>query len=243
MLKFKPYAHYLVIFGLVMLLMAVGQLGQGSIAWADGTNFQTVPTRTPTPGSDDGDNDDTSSSSSNTGTIVGQVTDLSTGQPGAGVTVRLNDIEVQTDAQGKYSLSGLGAGVFVVSLVLEGDAVSAQDPIIVTVDGATETTVDLDYYSDPSQAAATATPTTEPAAATATPTVLPTPVAATATPAVALAETTDSGQAANRGETAPSDAPQLLPQSGGYNYTSWLMLGLGLISLVFGLKLNQVSKS
>lgn len=49
MLKLRPYTHYLIVFSLAMLLMVVGKLSAGNVAWADGTNFQTVPTRTPPP--------------------------------------------------------------------------------------------------------------------------------------------------------------------------------------------------
>lgn len=253
----KQYAHYFIICGLVAMLVAVGQLGEGRVAWADGTYFQTVPTRTPTPGNS---NDSDNNNDEETSAIIGQVTDLSTGQPGAGIIVRINDIDVRTDTAGKYSLSGLRAGAFEVRLALENGAVASQDPIVVNVDGRTDTTVDLTYFSDPSQAQANPTSTPQPeaeptstpntAAAVTDATATPAPEAeATATPA---AEPTATTVVESTATTAPAEepaattqtseqpkSPEALPVSGGVNYSFWVLLLGGLASLLVGLKLKR----
>jgi len=224
MSKLKPYAHYLIIFGLAMLLMAIGQLGGGQIAWAAGAGFQTVPTRTPTPApGDPGDNeqpsndDQDNSTVGNTGEIIGAVTDLSTGNPGAGVIVRINEIEVRTDTQGKYSLSGLAGGEYIVLLILEGGAQPAQEAITIIVDGKSSTIVDLAYHSLPDLVEATATPTV----------ILATdPLTATAKSAV------------GRPEHTPNPPPAILPEAGGTNNHWWLLSIGGILAILLGLKLN-----
>lgn len=272
MLKLKSWAHYLIIFGLAMLLIALSQLSVGHIAWADGTYYQTVPTRTPTPdpneGSSGSSQEDDSSDSSTGSKILGAVKDLSSGKPGAGITVRLNDIEVKTDSRGRYSLSGLSAGKFIVSLVLKGEAVPAQDPVEVTVDGKTNVTVNLAYYSVPPQAQATplpATGTTDTVTgevvnitdAGETTDATDPNLSAQSTANVATiggtTNTTDpnsSNQSAAKTSTtgevtsATNDnSPELLPQAGGVRYNVWVMFGLGLTTLLLGLKLNYASKS
>ena len=84
------------------------------------------------------------------GAIVGKVTDLSTGQaPGRAVEVLINESTVTTDPEGRYSLTGLEAGQYTVTLVLRGEERAAQAPVVVSVDGRSTVTVDLDYYSQP----------------------------------------------------------------------------------------------
>lgn len=264
MLKLKSWAHYLIVFGLVMLLIALGQLSSGHVAWADGTYYQTVPTRTPTPDpnedSSGSSQEDDSSDSSSGSKILGEVKNLTNGKPAAGITVRLNDVEVKTDSLGHYSLSGLSAGKFVVSLVLKGEAVPAQDPVEVTVDGKTNVTVNLAYYSVPPQTQATPLP-----AADTTDTVTGEVVNITDTGETSdatdpnLSAQSTANVATTSGTTSATDpssadqptakmsttdnAPELLPQAGGIRYNVWVMFGLGLGALLFGLKLNHASKS
>ncbi|MFQ5577255.1 MAG: carboxypeptidase-like regulatory domain-containing protein, partial [Anaerolineae bacterium] len=149
----KPYAHYIVILALALLLVAVGQLGGGQAAWAGNGLFQggTIPTPTPVKGGGGGGGGggEDSKSTGAESQIAGTVTDLSTGKAGAGITVRVNQVDVTTDSFGDYSLSGLAAGEYQVSLVLAGDAVPAQEPVTVTVDGVNRVIVNLDYYSVP----------------------------------------------------------------------------------------------
>ncbi len=84
------------------------------------------------------------------GAIVGKVTDLSTGQaPGRAVEVLINESTVTTDPEGRYSITGLRAGQYTVTLVLRGEERPAQAPVAVSVDGQNTVTVDLDYYSQP----------------------------------------------------------------------------------------------
>ena len=223
MSKLKPYAHYFIVAGLALLLMAISQLGQNNVAWADGTNFQTVPTRTPTPNKSDDDEEITSE-------IIGTVMDLSTGLPGDGVYVRLNDIEVRTDHNGKYSLSGLRGGEFTLVLTLEGGPVAAQGPVVVTVDGRSRYTVDLNYYSNPNQAPVAEAPV-EPV------------VEAQAEPATGTSpEVAPAARAATEGSPAAESespaAPEFLPVSGAVALTGWAIMGIGLASILLGVKLK-----
>lgn len=79
--------------------------------------------------------------------IEGIVTDLSTGQPGRGVAVQLNEIEVLTDSHGHYSLTGLPAGEMLVRLIIVDPNVVVTEPILVTLDGQNQFTLDLQFYS------------------------------------------------------------------------------------------------
>lgn len=155
-MNLKSIAHYLVIFGVVLTIIALGNLGGGQAAWASNgaqacvpgtipcpTPTPAPPTPTPKPSGGGG------SQPATTGSIVGQVLDLSTGLPGIGVTVRINDVDVMTDETGSFALRDLSAGDYLVSLVLVGDAVSAQEPVVVHVDG-NEVQLGLQYYSAPS---------------------------------------------------------------------------------------------
>jgi len=83
------------------------------------------------------------------------VSDLSRGQPGAGLPVSINGAIVTTDGDGRYSITGLLAGEYSVVLQLPGEWWPAQDPISVHLDGQNSVTVDLAYYS---QSPPTATP-------------------------------------------------------------------------------------
>ena len=156
----KNISKYLIVAGVILLLVAVGNFSGGSTAWASNSNQGCVPgtipcpTATPSPGGGNGgDNGNTAPTSH----ILGTVTDLSTNQPGTGITVQINDTQVTTDGNGQYSLSGVAAGMYVISLVLPADFESAQDPVSVQVDGKNDVTVDLGYYSAPQTAAITQT--------------------------------------------------------------------------------------
>lgn len=232
MQKQRSYAPFLIILGMTLMLTSIGQLGGGNVAWADGTYYQTVPTRTPTPDVSGGDNNDSSEPSSE---IMGQVIDASTGSPGAGVLVRLNDIEVRTDTFGKYSLSGLSAGQFTVALVLDSGAVTAKEPIVVTVDGQTNVSVDLTYYSNPSDA------NTAPPPAEAAENASPSDANPAAVDASAENEQESSNATQSRQTEASDPAPQRLPTTGGINLGWFILFGSGFISLLLGLKLHQRS--
>ncbi len=96
-----------------------------------------------------GQEDDSHGSAGPTGAIVGQVTDLSTGSPGAGLEVEVSGQIVRTDTDGSYSITGLPAGQYRVSPKLNGQGVPAQGPIYASVDGVNRLEVDLSYYSQP----------------------------------------------------------------------------------------------
>ncbi len=110
---------------------------------------------------DSGDNGDTLAA------IYGQVIDLSTGQPGQGLEVKINQSIVRTDNQGQYSLTGLKAGTYTVEPQLSGQAAAAQEPVVIHLAEQETVTLDLNYYSQPRP---TPTPTNTPMP---TPTPLP----------------------------------------------------------------------
>jgi len=241
MLKLKPYAHYLIMLGLALLLTAVGQLVNPDSAWAGNERFQTLPTPTPVGGGGGGGG---GGSALPQAKILGTVTDLSTGRAGAGIVVKINDVTVTTDSFGDYSLSNVAAGEYVVDLVLTGDAVAAQAPVTVYVDGTNNVTVNLDYYSVPPADGVViqtvvpqggVTPTAEPAtpeAAAAQATVQTTPVV-TAT----VAASADAAQPQATATTvAPS--PAELPPTGAVKYTWWILFLAGAVFLAAGLKLS-----
>ena len=155
-MNLKSIAHYVVIFGVVLLIITFGNFSGEQSAWASNgaqacvpgtipcpTPTPAPPTPTPKPSGGGG-----GSQPATMGSIAGQVIDLSTGLPGVGVTVRINDVDIVTDKDGRYSLSGLNADEYLVSLVLTGDAVSAQEPVNVHIAG-NDVSLDLRYYSVP----------------------------------------------------------------------------------------------
>lgn len=146
--------------------------------------------------------------SSQTSSIFGTVTDLSTGQPGAGLEVSINGQIVRTDTDGSYSITGLSAGMYTAALELHGQGTPAQDPMVIYVDGRDPATADLGFYS---QTPPTSTPSPT---ATATPTATPTTVIEPVNPAA---------------------QPVKLPPSGGdIRCRPWLISGLGLLLVVGG---------
>lgn len=96
---------------------------------------------------------------SQTGEIRGIITDLSTGSPGVGLDVEINGMIVRSDGRGFYSLTGLAAGDYTVTLVLPNDyRTNGSQTIFVPHQGVIE--VDLQYYS---QQQPTSTPIPTPA--------------------------------------------------------------------------------
>jgi hypothetical protein len=107
------------------------------------------------------------------GEITGYVTDLTTGQPGRGIKVCLNNAVVTTDSDGRYSLTGAMYGDYTVQLDLGGQGTPAQDPIVVASDGKSVIGLDLDYYSGPAPLKWTPTPPPPPAPPAAVTPVMP----------------------------------------------------------------------
>lgn len=87
------------------------------------------------------------------GAITGRVFDLSTNAPGAGIEVSVNEAIVRTDREGRYSITGLPSGEYMVLLRLPAEWRPAQGPVSVSLDGRHGVTVDLAYYSQPPPAA------------------------------------------------------------------------------------------
>jgi hypothetical protein len=81
------------------------------------------------------------------GDIIGTVRDLSTGLPGAGLTVLINDIPIKTDTSGHFSLTGIAAGTYVVDLNLPADFTAAQPSQTVVVANSNKIDLALGYYS------------------------------------------------------------------------------------------------
>ncbi|MCB0195212.1 MAG: carboxypeptidase regulatory-like domain-containing protein [Anaerolineae bacterium] len=124
-----------------------------SMIFLEGVLAQNPPPR-PLPGGnsathngseDDGDDDDDDSVI--WGDIYGQVTDRSTGAPGAGLTVVINDIPIRTDFSGKFSLTGIADGTYNVDLDLPSDFVPAQTSQKVDIINHNKVEIELGYYS------------------------------------------------------------------------------------------------
>ncbi len=209
----KAISKYLMVVGVILLLVAVGNFSGGGTAWASNSNQGCVPgtipcpTATPSP-PDGGSGGSGGGNTAPTSHIRGTVTDLSTNQPGAGIVVQINDVQVTTDSNGQYSLSGVAAGTYTVSLVLPGEFKSAQDPVTVQVDGTNDAVVDLGYYSAPQTAAITET------------------MAVSGTAVVTA--------------TAVLPAPQTLPETGGNNGGIWFAVA-GMLFIFGGIALRQKS--
>lgn len=118
--------------------------------------------------------------------IVGTVIDINTGQPGAGLVVRINNELIRTDAAGTYSLTGVAVqpGIYEISLKLPPELTPAQLPQTIEFLGG-RAVVDLQYYSGPVPAPTpsplppppTPVPTPPPAGEFAPPTPTPDPSA------------------------------------------------------------------
>jgi hypothetical protein len=129
--------------------------------------------------------------------IYGQVIDLSTGQPGRGLEIRINDSILRTDSDGRYSLTGLGPGSYTAVLQLpDGATAGPQSSAVVYVAEKQTMTLDLTFYS---QLPPTPTPTNTPE-----PTPLP--------PTTEAAAENEAAPAAN---IVSSSLSPLIPFAGG----------------------------
>ena len=99
--------------------------------------------------------------------IYGMVTDLTTGQPNTSVLVlvRVNEVLLRTDTLGTFSLTGLKAGTFEVSLELPAGYTAAQPVQTITLGDGARASVDLQYYSGPVPAATPELPASSPSPA------------------------------------------------------------------------------
>jgi hypothetical protein len=122
-------------------------------------------------GGDDGDGDGGGGGTPHSA-IFGNIVDLSTDRPGAGLEVSVNGGIVRSDTEGNYSITGLSAGEYQVSLDLQGEGVPAHGPIFVNLDGRNPVTVDLAYYTE-APPLPTDTPQPAPAIAAEAPAELP----------------------------------------------------------------------
>lgn len=183
----------------------------------------TVPP--PGPGGDTGPSDDTEkpkdSSTGPTGAIRGRLIDLSTGQPGAGITIRFNGEPITTDSDGSFSITGRAAGVYRVDIALPSGSIPAEYPIDVFLQSdSDQQEVNLNYYSQqpPTPTPLPPTPTNTPVPPTPTPVpptpVPPTPVLPTATNVPASVAVPASAQPGETDPTSP-DIPNVPPVTGG----------------------------
>lgn len=140
---FKTAVFLSTICGLTLLALAILPVSQASPG-----NLPQLEA-SPRPPLENGDNGRDSSSSSPSSAIYGKVTDLSRQQPGAAVEVSVNGAIVRTDTEGKYSITGLSAGDYTVSLALDGQGMPAQGPIHVGLGSSHNAVINLDYYSQP----------------------------------------------------------------------------------------------
>lgn len=137
--------------------------------------MQTSPVPTPTIAPLMGNN-----SGEPTGAISGSVVDLSSGQPGVNIGIAIGEAVVHSDTNGNFSLTGLDAGTYKVSPLLDGQGTPAQGPVFVNLDGQSNAIVNLAYYSqtqplptDTPQVIATETVIVATPAPAATPPALP----------------------------------------------------------------------
>lgn len=144
----KTAAFLSTVCGLILLALTILPVSQAS------PGSMPLPDASPRPPLPDG-NGGSDGSSSPSSAIYGTVTDLSLQQPGAAVDVSVNGAIVRTDTNGSYSITGLNAGDYSVSLALNGQGVPAQGAVHVGLDGSHNAVINLDYYS---QAAPTDTP-------------------------------------------------------------------------------------
>lgn len=125
-----------------------------SILVLPSTTLAQGPPPRPTPGNPSGgpasgsahDNHDRDTGTIN-GDITGTVIDLSTGLPGAGLTVQINDIPIRTDASGRFSLTDIADGDYWVSLNIPAEFTPAQPGQTVTIANRNKVDLTLGYYS------------------------------------------------------------------------------------------------
>ena len=165
-------------------------------------------------GSGGGSSESKDTSNGPTGAIRGRLTDLSTGQPGAGITIRFNGEPITTDSDGSFSITGRAAGTYRIDLELPGGSTPGENRTEVFLQSdADQQEVNLTYYSQqpPTSTPLPPTPTNTPVPVPPTP-VPPTPVPPTPVP---VAPTV---QPPGQPDAVPSDENQsvsnVLPETG-----------------------------
>ena len=153
-----------------------------------------TPTPKPPPTAEPAPTKDKSPGAS--GAIEGQLIDQSTGQPGAGLEITFGGYIIRTDADGRFSLTGMEAGSYPVIIHLPDGSTAGQNIDIVHLADREKIAIDLAYHSQP-------LPSPTPAN-TATP--MPTPTPASSSPSFVSRST--------RGNDAAHFSP-LLPFTGG----------------------------
>ena len=145
------------------------------------------------------------------GHVTGTVIDLATGAPVSGVSVRVGDAVVTSDANGNYD-HWLPVGTYSVALLLpDGQGASAQAAVSVTVQANAATVQHLSFRSAAAPVAAVAPP------------AAPAPQAGTAPEKSAA-----SGAPKDLAATPPKRLPRTA--STGYDAWTWLMLGALLLA-------------
>jgi hypothetical protein len=159
MLKSKTIRTRLILLG-VVFIVALFFLPINYPTPTDAALITPPPRSTRTPRPDNDNSGKKNSDNTTLAAIYGRVTDLSTGQPGQGLEIKINGSSVRTDSDGRYSLTGLGAGNYTAVLQLPGGATTApQSSAVVYVAEKQTITLDLAYYS---QTPPTSTPTNVP---------------------------------------------------------------------------------
>lgn len=153
-----------------------------------------------------------------TGRLTGTIIDATTGAPMPGVTVRVGEMTVTSDANGNYD-HWLPVGNYTVGLMLTSQqGVDLQGPQAVTV-RAGDTTVQHLYFR--SQAAPTATN-------------VPFPEPTSVPPALPINNLPDTGVAEPAQPAQPAMRPTHLPRTAVPEDWSWAWLSLGLTLVVVG---------
>lgn len=177
------------------------------------------PALTPTPGSKRESQPETLY-----GHVTGTVIDLTTGAPTAGLTVRIGEFQVSTDANGNYD-RWVAEGTHMVELLLGAElGAVAQQPVTVNVTANQRVVVHLAFRS-PLRATATPVATTVVA-----PPATPVPV----TDVTGLAPVVTTEPVSNEVVAAPAVVPSRLPVTGFPIEHDWLWLSFGLVLLVIG---------
>jgi len=179
MLALKLIRGLIIVIGVVIMLGLLFTLTSRPPIVTDAAAItpppRTLETQTSTP-----EADSKSEQGGPHGTIMGQVIDLSTAKPGAGLEIDISGRIVRADGEGRYSLTGLEPGIYVLTLSPMEGLTPAQDSWEVFVPDQGTVNLNLDYYS---QAIPTPTPTIPPPAALPpTPTAPPPQAAATSRP-------------------------------------------------------------
>ena len=183
-----------------------------------------LPPRPGGPGSSAGGNQGDSDDEDILGAIYGELQDLSTGKPGAGLIIMIYDIPIKTDASGKFSLTGLYDGSYVIDLDLPVEFIPAQPSQVVTITNKSTVYVELGYYS--------ATPPSEDSGL----------VDSIPSDDIIAANFVPSPQTTQQEESASSEdlSPNTMPQTGGeFSLTSFAFLVylLGVLLWTFGILL------